>query len=199
MAVVEALTVLAATLMLAVSLGYPTLWFVVPFAVISLGGRRYEDYGLQRGRPGGVAFHAAVIGLVLGGYALGHYLFARLLLGQTFTATLPDAFARTLLEQVLVVGLSEEFFFRGYLQSQLNRQFGRPWRFLGAPFGWGLVLAAVLFGLCHLVTGPPTQLKVIFFGLFAGWLRERTETIYVPAVYHGVSNCLYFFMAASME
>lgn len=199
MPVVEALTVLAATLLLAVALGYPTLWFVVPFAVITLAGRRYEDYGLQRGRPGGPAFHAAVIGLVLGGYALGHYLFARFLLGQSFSPTLPPSFARTVLEQLFIVGLSEEFFFRGYLQTQLNRHFGRPWRFLGAEWGWGLVLAAVLFGLCHLVHGPPTQLKVIFFGLFAGWLRERTDTVYVPAAYHGISNCLYFFLAASLD
>jgi membrane protease YdiL (CAAX protease family) len=39
---------------------------------------------------------------------------------------------------------------------------------------------------------------VIFFGLFAGWLRERTDTIAVPAAYHGVANILYETMARSM-
>jgi membrane protease YdiL (CAAX protease family) len=41
-------------------------------------------------------------------------------------------------------------------------------------------------------------MRVAFFGLFAGWLRERTGTIAVPAAYHGVANLLYEFMARSM-
>jgi membrane protease YdiL (CAAX protease family) len=61
-----------------------------------------------------------------------------------------------------------------------------------------MILAAVLFGLCHLVTGDLTRLRVIVFGLFAGWLRERSETIAVPAAYHGFANVLYEFMAHSM-
>ena len=56
----------------------------------------------------------------------------------------------------------------------------------------------MLFGLCHIVTGDLTRLRVIFFGLFAGWLRARTDTIAVPAAYHGVANVLYEFMARSM-
>ena len=74
-----------------------------------------------------------------------------------------------------------------------------PYRFLGARCGWGLILAAILFGLCHIVTGDLTRLRVVFFGLFAGWLRERTDTIAVPAAYHGFANLLYEFMARSMR
>ena len=68
----------------------------------------------------------------------------------------------------------------------------------GARWGPGLVAAAVLFGLCHLIDGNLVRLHVIPFGLFAGWLRERTGTILVPAAYHGASNILYYCMQRSM-
>jgi membrane protease YdiL (CAAX protease family) len=195
---IEALLALAVTLPLAIVLRYPTLWFLVPFIIILATGRPYDEYGLTLRRPGALRFHLITAGVIFGGYALLHYAFARLILGLRFLPTVPPDFAETVFTQLIVVGLSEEFFFRGYLQTQLNRCFGRPWQILGARYGWGLILAAILFGICHIVTGDLTRLRVVFFGLFAGWLRERTDTIAVPAAYHGFANVLYEFMARSM-
>jgi membrane protease YdiL (CAAX protease family) len=194
----EAVAVLGLTLPAAVAFRYPTLWFLVPFAIITLTGRPYEAYGLSLRRPGSLRFHVATASVVFGGYALVHYAFARTVLGLRFRFALPDDFADVLIAQFLVVGLSEEFFFRGYLQTQLNRWFVHRWRIIGAPVGWGWIVAAVLFAVCHLVTGDITRLRVIVFGLFAGWLRERTDTIAVPAAYHGFANVLYDVMAHSM-
>lgn len=196
--VAEAILAMVVTLPVAIWLRVPTLWFLVPFAIITLARRPYEAYGLTWSNPGSLRFHLATAAVIFGSYALLHYAFARLVLGLHFVPTLPpdplqDAFA-----QLVVVGLSEEFFFRGYLQTQLNAAYGRPRRFLGAPWGRGLVYAALLFGLCHIVTGDLTRMRVAFFGLFAGWLRERTGTIAVPAAYHGFANLLYEFMARSM-
>lgn len=195
----EGLALLALTLPLIVWFRIPELWFVVPFVLVTLLHRRYEEYGLSLDRPGPVLLHAAVCLVVFGGYFLLHYGYGRWYQQATFRPTLPPDFPRLLLDQILVVGLSEEFFFRGYLQTQLNRSWGRPYRFLGAPWGPGLLVSAVLFGLCHLVFGDLAQLKVIFFGIFAGWLRERTGTILVPAVYHGLSNVLLAFMIQSFR
>lgn len=198
-AAIEGIAVLALTLALVVAFRLPELWFVVPFALVTLLRRPYEDYGLSFDRPGSPGFHAAVCLVVFGGYFLLHYAFGRWWQHAVFRPTLPADFANLVLGQVVVVGLGEEFFFRGYLQTQLNRVWGRPFRFLGAPWGPGLIVAAVLFGLCHLVFGSLVQLKVIFFGLFAGWLRERTGTILVPAVYHGLSNVLLAFLIESFR
>jgi membrane protease YdiL (CAAX protease family) len=186
------------TLPLAIWLRIPTLWFLVPFAIITLRRRPYEIYGLTWRNPGSVRFHLATCTMVFGGYALLHYGFARLALGLHFVPTLPPNPLETAIAQLVVIGLSEEFFFRGYLQTHLNAAYGRPNRFLGAPWGRGLVYAALLFGLCHVVTGDLARMRVACFGLFAGWLRERTGTIAVPAAYHGVANLLYEFMARSM-
>jgi membrane protease YdiL (CAAX protease family) len=196
---IEAILLLAVTLPLAVYLRLPTLWFFAPFVVLTAARRPYEDYGLSLRQPGSLAFHLKVCLVVYGSYLLAHYVFGRLVLQRDFQATLAPDFLMRVVEQLLFIGLSEEFFFRGYLQTQLNRWLGRPYRFLGASWGPGLIIAAVLFGLCHLVDGDVTRLRVIVFGLFAGWLRERTGTILVPAAYHGASNLLYDFMQRSLR
>lgn len=196
---IEGLALLAVALPLAVLLGLSTLWFLLPFALITLTNRRYEDFGLTFDRPGSFRFHAAVILAIFGPYCLAHYAFGHWYLGLTFHPNLPPRFPQLVLDQLLAVGLSEEFFFRGYLQTQFNRSLGRPYRLLGAQWGLGLIAAAVLFGVCHLVTGDLARLRVVFFGLFAGWLRERTGTIAVPACYHGAANLLYEFMQGSLR
>ena len=183
---------------LAIWLRFPTLWFLVPFAIITIARRPYEVYGLTWENPGSLRFHLVTATVIFGGYALLHYAFARWVLGLHFEPTLPPDPMQLAFAQLVVIGLSEEFFFRGYLQTQLNAAYGRPYRFLGTPFGRGLIYAALLFGLCHIVTGDLARMRVAFFGLFAGWLRERTGTIAVPAAYHGVANLLYDFMARSM-
>jgi membrane protease YdiL (CAAX protease family) len=196
--ILEALLALALTLVLAIWWQFPTLWFLVPFAIISFTRRPYEAYGLTWRKPGSVRFHLATVAVVFGGYALLYYLFFSLVFGRHFAATLPPNPLESLAVQLLVIGLGEEFFFRGYLQSHFNAVCGRPFCLLGARWGRGLIYAALLFGACHLVTGDLSRMQVFFFGLFAGWLRERTSTIAVPAAYHGLANLLQEFLSRSM-
>ncbi|HSQ00657.1 MAG TPA: CPBP family intramembrane glutamic endopeptidase [Candidatus Dormibacteraeota bacterium] len=194
----EAIIAMVVTLPVAIWSGWPTMWFLVPFAIITLTRRPYDVYGLIRGDLGSVRFHVITCAVIFGGYALLHYAFARVVLGLHFVPTLAPDFLQAAFFQFVAVGLSEELFFRGYLQTHLNAVYGRPYRFLGTPWGRGLIYASILFGLCHIVTGDISRLRVAFFGLFAGWLRERTGTIAVPAAYHGFANLLYDFMARSM-
>jgi membrane protease YdiL (CAAX protease family) len=193
------MVLLVITLPLAVHFRIPSLWFLAPFALLTVTRRRYDEYGLTFREPGSLRFHVRVCLVIFGSYCVAHYGYARWWLGRSFHPTLPPGFPTLVVDQLLVVGLSEEFFFRGYLQTQLNGWLGRPYRFLGAQWGWGLIAASVLFGICHLVEGDLTRLRVIFFGVFAGWLRERTGTIAVPAAYHGFANLLYDFMQRSMR
>jgi membrane protease YdiL (CAAX protease family) len=196
---VEALLLLAVTLPLAVSFRMPTIWFLTPFVLITVRRRPYEEYGFTWQGTGSPGFHLAVATAVLGTYAALHYAFGRWVLGLSFHPTLAPDPLRLAFVQLFVIGLSEEVFFRGYLQTQLDRCFGRPFGFLGASWGLGLPLAALLFGLCHVLEGDLARLRVVFFGLFAGWLRARCQTIAVPAAYHGLSNLLYDFMQRSLR
>ena len=57
--------------------------------------------------------------------------------------------ALTVAWNVIGAGVGEEAFFRGFVQSHLNRVCGRPWRIWGIDFGPGLIASALLFGLVH--------------------------------------------------
>ncbi|MFN8627463.1 MAG: CPBP family intramembrane glutamic endopeptidase [Candidatus Binatia bacterium] len=197
--IAEALALLVATFPLAVGLHLPTLWFLLPFGLVTLTKRSFATYGLSLRRPGAPAFHAAVLAAVFLPYALGHYLLAHWWSGMHFHFRLPPSFLQALIDQVLLIGLSEEFFFRGYLQTECDRSCGKPYTFLGARWGLGLPIAAALFAVCHLAHGGPARLLVFFPGLLYGWLRARTDTILVPALYHAFSNLLMQVMMASLS
>lgn len=95
------------------------------------------------------------------------------------------------------LGLGEEVLFRGYIQSRLNRAFGRSWNYRGVSFGWGLPIAAVLFGVFHVLNLPQLYVgeldlkwgfgaSTVAWGLFFGYLREWSGSVVAPALVHGV-------------
>ncbi|NIO28593.1 MAG: CPBP family intramembrane metalloprotease [Candidatus Latescibacteria bacterium] len=95
------------------------------------------------------------------------------------------------------VGFCEEMFFRGYIQSRLNAVFGRPHAFLGVPWGWGLIISSLIFGLGHVFNHFNPFLGefnwmwwwgfwTIFSGLVFGFIREKTGSILVSAIIHGL-------------
>ncbi|MBI3783104.1 MAG: CPBP family intramembrane metalloprotease [Deltaproteobacteria bacterium] len=194
---IEALLLLAVTLPLALWLQLPTLWLLTPLLLIAFTGRSQADYGLSWEKHGGLRFHLAVCGTIFVPYVIGHYAFGRYWLGAPFQLRLPQNYLSLIVDQLLIVGLSEETFFRGYLQTQCDRVWGRPWQFVGAQWGIGLPISAILFALCHIVHGGPARLVVFFPGLWYGWLRARTDSIVVPSIYHAVSNLLMSIMLTS--
>jgi|GEM_PF-374941 len=102
-----------------------------------------------------------------------------------------------LLFSVFFLALGEELLFRGYIQSRMNAVFGRPFRFFGVRWGWGVLIASVLFGLMHVLnigsirTGTwqitwAWGFWTFFSGLVFGFLREKTGGIIVPTLLHGL-------------
>ncbi len=94
----------------------------------------------------------------------------------------------------LLVAPAEEALFRGCIQSRLNLAFGRPFCTWGIRWGWGLVIAALLFGFWHLALNPsaasagPQALWTFFAGLIFGIVREKSGSVAAPALLHGVLN-----------
>lgn len=93
----------------------------------------------------------------------------------------------------LFVALGEELFFRGYVQTRLNAVFERTFVWLGIRWGWGLVIASMLFGLWHLgwpMGAPawPHVLWTVFAGLLLGAVREKSGSVVASAVLHGILN-----------
>ena len=95
-------------------------------------------------------------------------------------------------------GLAEELVFRGIYQSLLNDAFGRPWRLASAQFGWGLIVTAVLFAGSNglVVVDPQLHSRIVLraaiapvlLSLVAGWIRERTNSVWPCVFGHNLSN-----------
>lgn len=93
------------------------------------------------------------------------------------------------LGQVFVIALPEEAFFRGFLQTRLDRAWPQRWRVLGADVGLSIVVTSVMFAVAHLLTLPaPARLAVFFPSLLFGWLRARTKGIGAGVLFHAGCN-----------
>lgn len=104
--------------------------------------------------------------------------------------------ARTFLFQLLLVGLPEEFFYRGYMQAQLNRVWTKRVSLFGAPVGWSLLATSALFALSHsLITFQWWHFSIFFPSLAFGWLKEKTGAITAGAVFHALCNVYSLWVA----
>jgi membrane protease YdiL (CAAX protease family) len=108
-----------------------------------------------------------------------------------------EVVASTIIFMFFFAGFGEEILFRGYFQSRLNEDFGRPWRTKGVSFGPGLLITSALFAVLH-VLNPFNPLvgkfeldllwglSSFFFGLLFGFVREKTGTVLSASVGHGL-------------
>src|SRR6185295_1399554 len=92
-------------------------------------------------------------------------------------------------------------FYRGYIQSRVNESFRRRWRFMGVPFGMGLVVSSLLFGFLHALNSVDYfegrftfawgfGVANVFTGLLYGCLREMTGSVVAPIVTHATLDVL---------
>ncbi len=75
-----------------------------------------------------------------------------LIAGSNFAqkATLANAISAFVF-YIFFLGLGEELLFRGNIQSRLNAAQGKPFKFYGVNWGWGIIITSVLFGLMHVL------------------------------------------------
>lgn len=123
------------------------------------------------------------------------------LLLAAMRGTLDANLGSTVVWQFVFSGFGEEIRYRGYYQSRINQEFGRPWSIGGIRFGPGLIIAALLFGLSH-VLNPFNPfagqydlawwwgLWTCFSGLFLGLLREKAGGLIAPGIAHGLPDAV---------
>jgi membrane protease YdiL (CAAX protease family) len=114
-----------------------------------------------------------------------------------FSPRLPPRFLEWTVDQLFVVALPEEFFYRGYIQSRLRDAWPQGRRFLGARLGPAFWVTALLFALGHLAIFQVWRLSVFFPALLFGWMRERTGTILGAALFHAAANLYVRFLEVS--
>lgn len=98
--------------------------------------------------------------------------------------------------QLILVGLPEEFFFRGYLQSMLATRFSKRFRLFGLKLfevPTAVPITCVVFAFSHsVITLRWWQFAIFFPSLVFGWLREKTGGLVAPILFHALSNLILF-------
>ncbi|MFH1653015.1 MAG: type II CAAX endopeptidase family protein [Pseudomonadota bacterium] len=103
-------------------------------------------------------------------------------------AGFPD-FWVALANQILLIALPEEVFFRGYFQTCLNKVCSVRWRILGVDLGWSWIITAIVFATAHsMITYQWWHFSIFFPALLFGYLRERCGSLTAPILFHAASN-----------
>lgn len=169
------------------------LFLLVPLGMVGMDRGRAALYGISleyAGRELRVAL--PLVALMVGAPLLADALFADLAMKDVIVRR---GVLNTLVFQILFVGYGEEMLYRGFFQGELNRLFGRRWRWRGTPFGAGLLLASLLFGIAHLLNpfNPLRGAYGLAWGSFAGttalacvlgMVRERMGGLLTVALLH---------------
>jgi membrane protease YdiL (CAAX protease family) len=102
------------------------------------------------------------------------------------------------LGQLLVIALPEEAFYRGYLQTSLERALPSKISLFGTRMGWGLLLTSLIFAVGHLLTDlNAARLAVFFPSLVFGFLRARSKGIGASVAFHAMCNLFSAYLAHS--
>jgi len=185
----------------------------LPLMAVQHRGEDWPDYGLSMRQLGkDLRFFLAMSALIFPIFIAGYVAFTwawpqfpadwvRLLTPYTgaphFEFRLPDRFTEWVIDDVFVVALPEEFFYRGYIQTRLRDLWPKGRLFLGARLGPAFWVTAVLFALGHLAIFQVWRLGVFFPALLFGWMRERSNSIVAPALFHALANLLIKILDAS--
>jgi membrane protease YdiL (CAAX protease family) len=99
--------------------------------------------------------------------------------------------------QFMYVALSEEVFFRGYLQSNILRLTTPAMGRLPRLHQWAsIVISAACFTAAHIIIqGQIISVLIFLPGLVLGWLFIRTRSLLAPILFHGLANACYLVMA----
>jgi membrane protease YdiL (CAAX protease family) len=98
-------------------------------------------------------------------------------------------------------GLNEELTYRGYLLGILNSIMPRRVNLFAAPLGWGVIVTSLLFGLLHglwmdgsfaIHVDVIALCNTTISGFIFAWLRERTGSLVMPILAHGLEDVLFF-------
>jgi membrane protease YdiL (CAAX protease family) len=185
----------------------------LPLVSMDRRGEDYEHLGLSTARLGRdvlqfLAVSAVVFPLFIGGYVLFARVYPQLPSAWVQVLTpyggaprysfrLPDRFLEYAIDNVFVVALPEEFFYRGFMQTRLRDAWPRGRRFFGARLGPAFFVTALLFALGHLAIFQVWRLAVFFPALVFGWMRERSGSVVGGALFHAAANLLVLVLDAS--
>lgn len=100
--------------------------------------------------------------------------------------------------QITIVGLSEEFFYRGYLQPMIEKVMNKKIFF--SFLTTGVLFTSFLFGIGHFLTYFTAFSALTFFpSVVFGVLRKITGNIFASVLFHGISNVLLYVIHYNLK
>lgn len=131
-------------------------------------------------------------------FAIGNHFYQGIIFGRAFHSLQWAGLGLYFFNQVILVALPEEIFFRGFMEDALTRSYPPAHKFLGAPFGKAMLINGLIFAFSHtLITFQWWHFSIFFPSLLFSWLRQKTGTIWVAAFFHAVCNCVAWVIAKS--
>lgn len=140
-------------------------------------------------------YFAIVCVLVFPGTFLGNHFYQKLIYGKEFHSGESSIWMMYTLTQLILVAFPEEFFFRGYLQTEFQKRFPTENRIFGIQFGRGLIYLSLLFAISHsLITLQWWHIFIFFPALVFSWLKEKTGAIWASMLFHFVCNMFAYWI-----
>lgn len=127
-------------------------------------------------------------------FAVGHHFWQVMLAGDAahvvYRPTVPVDIFGIVLKNVFLVALPEELFYRGFLETRLERVWPTKRYIAGVPLGRAVILASAMFALGHWLGewGNPARLAPFFPAFVFSMLTRRGGSIAGAVLYHGLSN-----------
>ncbi len=174
------------------------LFLYIPMFFLIFKKKRTRAYGIDKtGMRKGI-IRALILGLIIFPlYSAGFYLYMRYYLNMRilFSIGAPMQILKFALDDLLMVAIPEEVFYRGYLQSELRKYDKTYLRVFGVNIGPSFIIVNILFAAGHLIAITNVSRMAVFFpGLVFSWLREKDDNIAGSVVFHWLSNVLSFLL-----
>lgn len=107
----------------------------------------------------------------------------------TFQASVPPDLLLVLLRNVLLIALPEELFYRGFLETRLDRIWPMRRFWWGIPVGRSVFCASFLFALGHFLGEyNPARLGPFFPAFMFSMLTRKSASVAGAMLYHGLAN-----------
>lgn len=124
-------------------------------------------------------------------FAVGHALWQEFVVGRSadFVWRIPPDLVEIMLRNTFLVALPEELFYRGFVETRLERRFPTRVVVFLIPISRTVILASALFALGHFVgEWNPARLGPFFPAFMFSALTRKSGSITGAVVYHGLSN-----------
>ena len=124
-------------------------------------------------------------------FGFAHHYWQEWMLGRdlVFQPTIPPDLAWVVVRNVLLVALPEELFYRGFLETRLDRIWPSRRAWWGIPLGRSVFVASGIFALGHFLGEYNVARLGPFFPAFLfSMLTRKSGSIAGAMLYHGLSN-----------